>query len=400
MNLQDHLYSVSEITKEIKLLLEDSIPTIWVQGEVSNFKQHYSGHYYFTLKDSNAQLSAVMWSSRVRLMPFQLEDGMQVKAWGNIRVYEKSGRYQIDIIRMQPSGQGELQQAFEQLKRKLFEEGLFDEKYKKKIPAYPDTIGIITSESGAAIQDMIQVAQRRAPAVQLILLPVKVQGLGAGEKIASAVKVFNEYANVDLIILGRGGGSIEDLWPFNEEVLARAIFESQIPIVSAVGHEIDFTISDFVADLRAPTPSAAIEMTLPDQIEIKSYLMQYENRMQQIFFNRTQYLREKVESLKKSYGLRRPEDLVLQYIQQIDDLSGALNKNILRLHDNYREILNNLKHRLVNMSPQNVLKRGYSISYQKGQVITDIAAVNSKEQLETHLKNGKIHSKIISLNEG
>jgi len=398
--MNDHLYSISELTKEIKLLLEDTIPTIWVQGEVSNFKQHYSGHYYFTLKDANAQLSAVMWSSRVRLVPFQLEDGMMVKAWGNIRVYEKAGRYQLDVVRMQPSGQGELQQAFERLKNKLLAEGLFDDEYKKSLPPYPDRVGIITSESGAAVQDMIQITQRRAPGVQLVLRPVKVQGIGAAEDIAQAIRELNDYADVDLLIVGRGGGSIEDLWPFNEEVVARAIFDSEIPVVSAVGHEVDFTISDFVADLRAPTPSAAIEMTLPDQNEIKAYLSQYVDRMHQTFLKRISYLKERVDAYRNSYALRRPEDLVHQYIQELDELAVDLNKQMLRYIDYYREKLINLNQRLINMDPQNVLKRGYSITYQNGRMIPDISNVDEKTDLETQLHNGKIQSKIILIKKG
>jgi len=398
--MNDHLYSISELTKEIKLLLEDTIPTIWVQGEVSNFKQHYSGHYYFTLKDANAQLSAVMWSSRVRLVPFQLEDGMMVKAWGNIRVYEKAGRYQLDVVRMQPSGQGELQQAFERLKNKLLAEGLFDDEHKKSLPPYPDRVGIITSESGAAVQDMIQITQRRAPGVQLVLRPVKVQGIGAAEDIAQAIRELNDYADVDLLIVGRGGGSIEDLWPFNEEVVARAIFDSEIPVVSAVGHEVDFTISDFVADLRAPTPSAAIEMTLPDQNEIKAYLSQYVDRMHQTFLKRISYLKERVDAYRNSYALRRPEDLVHQYIQELDELAVDLNKQMLRYIDYYREKLINLNQRLINMDPQNVLKRGYSITYQNGRMIPDISNVDEKTDLETQLHNGKIQSKIILIKKG
>lgn len=247
-----NVLTVTELTKQIKLSLETSFSRIWVQGEISNFKQHTSGHLYFTLKDEGAQLSAVMWRSRVPYLTFPVEDGMKVIARGSITVYPPRGNYQIDIEQMQPVGLGELQVALERLKQKLAKEGLFDSAHKKPIPEFPECIGIITSETGAALQDIRSVLSRRHPSVGVILIPVHVQGVGAAEEIADAIGRMNRYGNVDVLIVGRGGGSLEDLWAFNEEIVARAIYASKIPIISAVGHEIDFSIADFVADLRVP----------------------------------------------------------------------------------------------------------------------------------------------------
>src|SRR5450830_1303089 len=259
---EKNILSVTEITHRIKGVLEMGFSEVWVQGEISNCKNHSSGHLYFTLKDGSASLSAVMWRSRVAQLLFRPNDGMKVIVWGNITVYEPRGNYQIDCLQIQPVGIGELQLAFDRLKQKLSAEGLFDEAHKKPLPEYPEKIGIVTSPTGAAIQDMLNILARRFPALEVIVAPVKVQGIGAAEEIAEAIQDLNSLSDIDVIIVGRGGGSLEDLWAFNEEVVARAIYSSRIPIVSAVGHEIDFSISDFVADLRAPTPSAAAELVV------------------------------------------------------------------------------------------------------------------------------------------
>ncbi|HDZ10569.1 MAG TPA: exodeoxyribonuclease VII large subunit, partial [Bacteroidetes bacterium] len=262
------IYTISEITRKIKRLLENAIPSIWLEGEISNFKRHSSGHIYFVLKDENSQISCVMWRGRNNGLYFTPQDGMKIQARGNVTVYEKRGNYQFEVLQMQPAGLGELQMALEQLKQSLKAEGLFDEQHKKKIPQYPEKIGIVTSPTGAAIRDLVSVVQRRFPSVQLILNPVRVQGAEAAGEIARAIDEFNAYGDVDVLIVGRGGGSLEDLWAFNEEVVARAIFRSKIPVISAVGHEIDFGISDFVADLRAPTPSAAAELVVRNREEL------------------------------------------------------------------------------------------------------------------------------------
>ena len=268
----DQVYTVSSLTRHIKELLETAFPPLWVIGEISNFKPHYSGHLYFTLKDSDSQISCVMWRSRAETTSVTLLDGLKVRIFGNIRVYERGGRYQLDAYKIEEAGVGDLQARFEELKKMLFEEGLFDEKFKKPIPPYPTRVGVITSTTGAAVRDILSVFRRRSPSIEIILRGVKVQGNGAAEEIARAIRLLNSYGNIDLLIVGRGGGSLEDLWAFNEEIVARAIFDSKIPVISAVGHEIDFTIADMVSDYRAPTPSAAAELGAPADSEIIDYI--------------------------------------------------------------------------------------------------------------------------------
>ncbi len=392
--LSSNIYSVSGITRIIKSLIEDNIPAVWIEGEISNFKPHYSGHIYFTLKDSGAQISAVLWKSRVAALTFGPEDGMLVQALGTIRLYEKSGRYQLDIIRMQPAGVGQLQLAFEKLKQKLDAEGLFDPAHKKSIPSFPEKIGIITSETGAAIKDITNIIHRRAPHVQLIVRNTKVQGIGAAEDIATAINEFNEQGEVDLIIAGRGGGSYEDLWAFNEEVVARAIYASNIPIISAVGHEIDFTISDFVSDLRAPTPSAAAELAVPDIRELKENILYFKKRLNDIIQSKIEISKERINYIRNSYGFKRPQDLLKQYALQVDDLNNKLEKSILNLIIQYREYCNQLKIRLDNLNPIKVLERGYSISYIGSNIIENIDQINLQSEMRTEIASGTILSTI------
>ena len=266
------ILSVSQLNHEIKTLLESTIPVLWIEGEISNLKLHSSGHIYFSLKDKESQISAVMWRSRSAQLFFTPQDGMKVHAFGKINVFHKRGYYQFDIIKLQPAGIGELQLAYEQLKQRLQEEGIFDEEHKRQIPEFPERIGIVTSPTGAAIQDLLNILNRRFPGLEIVLGPVKVQGEGAAQEIADAVDNFNKFGKADLLIVGRGGGSLEDLWAFNEEIVARSIFRSKIPVISAVGHEVDFTISDFVSDLRAPTPSAAAELAVPDRIDLLNHV--------------------------------------------------------------------------------------------------------------------------------
>jgi exodeoxyribonuclease VII large subunit len=392
--LSSNIYSVSGITRIIKSLIEENIPAVWVEGEISNFKQHYSGHVYFTLKDSEAQISAVFWKSRVASLDFDPEDGMLVQALGTIRLYEKSGRYQLDIIRMQPAGVGQLQLAFEKLKQKLDAEGLFDPSHKKSIPSFPEKIGIVTSETGAAIKDITNIIHRRAPHVQLIVRNTKVQGTGAAEDIATALKEFNKQSEVDLIIVGRGGGSYEDLWAFNEEIVARAIYGSNIPIISAVGHEIDFTISDFVSDLRAPTPSAAAELAVPDARELKENILYLKKRLNDIIISKIEISRERINYIKNSYAFNRPQDILKQYALQVDDLNNKLVKSISNLIIRYREYCNQLKLRLNNLNPIKVLERGYSISYIDSKIIENIDQVNLQSEMRTEIASGTILSTI------
>ena len=391
------IYSVSDITHVVKMLIEENIPAIWVEGEISNFKAHYSGHLYFTLKDENAQLSAVMWKSRTSNLSFTLEDGMLVQAYGNITLYEKSGRYQIDIIEMQPAGRGRLQAEFERLKHKLEAEGLFDVSHKKSIPRYPNSIGIVTSETGAALQDILNILKRRAPQVNIILRPVKVQGEGAAREIAEGVRELNIYKNLDLIIVGRGGGSLEDLWAFNEEIVARAIYNSEIPVIAAVGHEIDFTISDFVSDLRAPTPSAAAELAVPDRKELIENLLNLSKQLEVTYKNRINSLKEKIQSLAKSYGMRRPVDILHQYALQIDNLTGKLEKNFIDYMNQGRQKCEHLKMRLDNLNPKNVLRRGYSLTYYNGALVKSAEKLVKDAEIVTEFYKGAVNSKVTKI---
>ncbi len=395
-----HIFTVSELTHTIKQLLEENIPTIWLEGEVSNFKAHSSGHYYFTLKDEQAQISAVIWRSRVMNIDFKLKDGIRVQALGNVRVFERSGRYNFDIIHIQPAGVGRLQMEFERLKKQLAAEGLFDAKFKKPMPKFPRRIGVVTSDTGAAIRDIINVLKRRAPHVQIILRPVQVQGEGAAKDIAKAIREFNAYGQVDLLIVGRGGGSLEDLWAFNEEVVARAIFESEIPIISAVGHEIDFTIADFVADLRAPTPSAAAELAVPDFNEIKQSILLLAQRLRRAVLQKILHYRQQIISIQRSYGLRRLEDILHQNALRVDELTSQMIRNFEQNVNKFQKHVEQLNLRLLNLNPKKVLERGYSITYIKGRVLKDAARAQIGDEIKTELFKGELFGKVTKVEKG
>lgn len=387
-----HIYSVSELTTEVKVLLETSIPVIWLEGEISNITFHSSGHLYFSLKDRDAQISAVMWRSRNASLFFTPQDGMKVLAMGRITVYQKRGVYQFDVIKLQPAGIGELQMAFEQLKQKLQEEGLFDEEHKKEIPAYPDRIGIVTSPTGAAIQDLLNVLNRRYPGIEIVLAMVKVQGDGAAEEIAAAIDDFNAFGDVDVLIVGRGGGSLEDLWAFNEEIVARSIFRSGIPVISAVGHEIDFSISDFVADLRAPTPSAAAELAVPDRDELAHRIQMYRKQLVEFSIGRIQYERDRLKRLVTSYSFMRSPDLVRQQQQRLDELLHSMHITIAHQLEIHRNKLQGLTSRLLSLAPDSILKRGYSICYrtEDGEIIKEAKSVQPGEKINVQVYRGKI----------
>src|ERR1041384_4171807 len=295
------ILSVSELTRRIKGTLERGFTSVAVEGELSNFKHHSSGHFYFTIKDENAQIQGVMWRSRALTLAFTPQDGMKIIARGRVTVYEIRGVYQIDVADLRPLGTGELQLAFERLKQKLAALGYFETRRKKPIPRFPSRIGLVTSPTGAAIRDIVNIVSRRWPLSELILFPVSVQGAGAAAEIAGAVREFNSLKKVDVMIVGREGGSLEDLWAFNEEVVADAIFHSAIPVISAVGHEIDFTISDFVADLRAPTPSAAAELVVPNRAEMVEVVRNYCYTIQKYAIERLSSEREKITGIMRSY---------------------------------------------------------------------------------------------------
>lgn len=359
---QTQTLSVTDATRMIKTLLETTLPMMWVEGEISNFMHHSSGHMYFSMKDPNAQIPCVMWKGRNRSLHFRPQDGMKVLVNGRVTVYERRGQYQLDVWQMLPGGVGALQQAFEQLKIRLSEEGLFDEKYKKPLPKFPQRIGIVTSPTGAAIRDLHSVLSRRWPSAELILRPTLVQGAGAAEDIVRAIEEFNEYGEVDLLIVGRGGGSMEDLWAFNEESVARAIFHSKLPVVSAVGHEIDFTIADFVADLRAATPSAAAELVAPDARDIRQFIVQKITRAYALTKNVLKDSRVQLNSVCRSYGFKRPKDFILQNTQKLDELRRRLEISTTQRLNNDKFRLASLERQLNSLSFQNVLERGFTIT--------------------------------------
>jgi len=392
---REKILSVTDITRQIKGVLELGFPNILVQGEISNFKLHTSGHLYFTLKDEGAQLSAVMWRSRANQLLFKPTDGMKVIARGNISVYEPRGSYQLDCLQLQPLGVGELQQAFERLKKKLFEEGLFDEEYKKPIPEYPQRIGIVTSPTGAAIRDMISVFSRRMPALEIILVPVKVQGIGAAEEIADAINLLNKENAVDVMIVGRGGGSLEDLWAFNEEIVARAIFNSKIPVISAVGHEIDFSISDFVADLRAPAPSAAAELAVKDKNELIELIRNFCYTMQSSMTNSIASYKQTIDNLIHSYSFNKPQDLLRQRSQQVDEFNRRLDQSLRHYFELLSRKTDSLNLRMRSLNPRQVLKRGYSITRQNGKIVGGTKEVVVGKPAVIELTDGFADAEII-----
>lgn len=390
------VYNVGELTRIIKSILEDNLSSLWVEGEISEYTRHQSGHHYFTLKDSESVLSCVMWRGMTNSLTFTPQPGMKVIVQGRITVFEKGGRYQLEARTIQLSGEGELMAAFERMKAKLSEEGLFAVEHKKTIPRFPWKIGLVTSATGAAIRDLVSVANRRNPAVELIIYPARVQGGGAAEEIAHAIEAFNRYGEVDLLIVGRGGGSIEDLWCFNEEAVARAIYASKIPVISAVGHEVDFSIADLVADMRAPTPSAAAELAVPDAGELLRDLQDTKNRMQFSLENRIQRLREKIDWAKRSRAFSRPMDMLREYSQRLDEMRRRMETGeISRLErignrlDSYRSSLNAL-------NPLGVLKRGYSIVRRQpdSKVISDAGDLTKGDKVNITFHRGTASGKI------
>ena len=362
--------TVSELTKEIKQTLEDKFDQVSVEGEISNFKAHISGHWYFSLKDANASISCAMWKGFNNYVIFTPQDGMKVIINGKITIYPPRGNYQIDVRSMKPAGVGELQAAFEALKQKLSDEGLFNEEFKKPIPTFPKKIGIVTAIDGAAFKDMISVAKRRFPLVELVIAPTRVQGAGAAEMIVKSIELLNKHKEIDIIIVGRGGGSIEDLWAFNEEIVARAIFASEIPIISGVGHEIDFTIADFVADLRAPTPSAAMELATPDKNEFFAFISEFSYTTTQNLVDLCTGSYTKISDLLNSYGFRMPLDLVRRNSQQVDSLTYKLLQNIGNKMLVYNSKLSLLKQRIEAHDVKGTLKKGFVLVQQDSRYIT------------------------------
>ncbi|MEJ6950110.1 exodeoxyribonuclease VII large subunit [Natronospora cellulosivora (SeqCode)] len=399
--MEKNIFTITDITKYIKRLLTNDtiLSDFWLTGEISNFHHHGSGHMYFTLKDENSCISSIMFRGHNSRLKYEVENGMKVIAHGYISIYEPRGTYQLYIDQLEPAGKGALYLAYEQLKMKLEKEGLFDERHKKKIPVLPKKIGIITSPTGAAIRDIISVVKRRFDNVSALIVPSLVQGENASAQLVQAIDYLNKRNDIDLIIISRGGGSIEDLWPFNEENLARAVYNSSIPIISGVGHETDFTIVDFVADLRAATPSAAAELAISSRNELEKYLDNLYNRI----INNIQYKiedrKKKLVNLSHKRVLMNPEELLAKKIQRIDDLSRRIEWQMDKIYKESNEKLRILAARMESLNPLKTLARGYSISIKNNKTITDIKNVNIGDLLETKLTNGKIYSKVIDVEE-
>ncbi len=436
-NPERQVYTVTEITRSIKFSLETEFPLVWIEGEISNLRIPSSGHMYLTIKDEESQIKVVMFRSGKSQLKFEPKDGDQVIVKGKITVYEPRGEYQIVIDCMEPKGIGALQLAFQQLKEKLSKEGLFDDELKKTLPLLPQKIGIVTSPTGAAIRDILNIIDRRFPNLHVLIAPVKVQGEGAAQEIAAAVKDLNKIKDVDAIIVGRGGGSIEDLWAFNEEVVARAIFESKIPVVSAVGHEIDFTISDFVSDLRAPTPSAAAELVVRDKnILFKNIATLYKRllgnirgtlnesktelknlvsrkvlqdpltpiherqqrldeitlRMERAIKSFLQIQKEKNRTNKKHLFLLNPLNKIKQHKVLLREAEKKINSQMNFTLNISRNTLNAAMKRLNSVSPLSVLERGYAIcrTYPDEKVLKDSGKVSTGDLVKVQLSKGKL----------
>lgn len=384
------IFSVSEITQSIKFILESTFEQISIEGEISNFKAHGSGHWYFSLKDENSIINCTMWKGLNNYVFFTPEDGMKVIVSGRITVYPPRGSYQIDVRSMKPAGVGELQAAFERLKKKLFEEGLFDVESKKAIPTFPKKIGLITAADGAAVKDMISVAERRYPLVELIIVPTKVQGAGAAENIVENIRKLNLLKDIDVIILARGGGSIEDLWAFNEEIVAREIFKSKVPVISGVGHEVDFTIADFVADLRAPTPSVAMELATPDINELKSFVNESVLIFSKYIQNTVDDLRNRIDDNISSYVFRYPFEKINKNSQTLDlnvfKLINGIEKSLL----SKQNLLSLLSKSLEAHDLDRTLKRGFALIKQNSKFVTRKKNFNPAQTTSVKFYDGEV----------
>lgn len=420
--MQDKYITVTQLTRYIKFKLDndENLNHVFLKGEISNFKAHTRGHYYFTIKDENSRINAVMFASSASKLKFIPQDGMKILVTGRISVYEATGGYQIYVDDMLEDGLGALYIKYEQLKKKLAAEGLFDEIYKKPIPKFPNRIGIVTAPTGAAIKDILSTIKRRWPICETILFPSLVQGASAAPEVVKQINKAQEY-DLDVLIVGRGGGSIEDLWCFNDEEVARSIFNSKIPIISAVGHEIDFTISDYVADLRAPTPTGAAEMAVPDIKEFYNYLDQINIRLNKSMTRTIQNYRERLDYLMNSYVIKNPVSIYEVKEQKFDNLYEKLNLMMSHILGNTRTYLDNLivglnksviinlnnnKNRFTNslnklevLNPLLTIKRGYSITKKDNKVIKSINDINKNDIITIEVCDGIINSQVTSKEE-
>lgn len=439
--------TVTALTKYIKRKfdVDPHMQDVWLKGEISNFKQHSRGHMYFTLKDQNARLSVVMFAGQNRNLVFKPQEGMKVLVRGEVTVYEANGSYQMYIKEMQPDGVGSLFLAYEELKKKLSQEGLFSPEHKKALPKYPRAVGVITSPTGAAVRDIITTLKRRYPLTKIIVIPALVQGVNAAPSIVKAIQLANQQPELDVLIIGRGGGSIEELWAFNEEVVAREIFASKLPVISAVGHETDFTIADFVADMRAPTPTAAAELAVPHINELMERLSDRKFRLHRASNKLMQHYKDRLTSLQKSYAFRFPKNLYAQKQQDLDrvldDLDMSMKRMVERKHMKWEQLSSLLvrnhpkkqweaeklsleqrttmltklmqqalqkkqwefQHKLTKidgLSPLKIMNRGYSLAYQQdGTIIKSVDQAKEGDTIQVHLQDGQIACEIQEVKE-
>jgi exodeoxyribonuclease VII large subunit len=409
--------TVGELSRKIKKTLDESLRPLWVAGEISNFKTYPSGHLYFTLKDEEAQINCVIWKGNTRNLAFSPDNGLEVLAYGKVDVYIVRGQYQLIVEKMEPRGAGALALQFEQLKKRLEAEGLFDSARKRPLPFLPRTVGIVTSRTGAVIQDMLRTLAHRCPVVNVVVYPVKVQGEGAAEEVAAAIAHLNAaMPDLDVMIVGRGGGSMEDLWAFNEEPVARAIFASKIPVVSAVGHETDTTIADFVADVRAKTPTDAAMLVVPKLTDLLATLEDYDAKLRRALRSRAELARSTLERFRTSHALMEPAALAVRHGQRLDELHGRLGVGLTatvalvrermgvlartmaaelgHLAKAARERTASTARHLEAVSPVAVLGRGYSITSRDGHVVKKAAEVAPGDVLDTRLGEGSIRSRV------
>lgn len=397
MKYENMAVSVSQLNSYIKNKIADDeyLNNILVKGEISNFKNHYTGHMYFTLKDENSLIKCVMFKGYAEKLDFMPKDGMKVFVFGGVSVYERDGVYQIYAKAMQEDGIGVLYKKYEELKQKLEEQGYFDENHKQRIPMYPKTIGVLTSQTGSVVKDIINVSTRRNPNVNIRIYPVPVQGEGAAEKISDGIKFMNENKIADVLILARGGGSLEDLWPFNEEIVAHAIYNSEIPIISAVGHETDFSISDFVADLRAPTPSAAAELAVPDVYELKQKINTFQKRLRMNLLKKVEIMKLRYEKCMSSRIFKEPlrniNDNYLKIDSYIKRLEIAIKTKQKEEKTKYIELVTKLD----TLSPLKTLTRGYSLVENKGKIMKSSKDLNTGDKINIRFVDGNKEAQIL-----
>lgn len=391
--------TVTQLTARLKGVMEETFPFVWVSGEISNCKQASSGHVYFTLKDEGAQLAAIMWRGAAQRLKFKLKDGLKVLAAGPIQLYETRGQYQLIAEMLEPQGVGALELAFRQLRQKLEAEGLFHPDRKRPWPAFPRRIALVTSPSGAAVRDMLQVIARRWPRANIVVVPVPVQGAEAAPQIAAALRRVHLIPHVDVVICGRGGGSLEDLWAFNEEIVARAIFECLVPVISAVGHEIDITIADLVADKRALTPSEAAELVVPLESDVRMLLEQVRQRLTSALQYQAQQARFQVERLAQRPCLSRPFDRIRELEADVDDLEERMTRAMQQQVDSIRHQLGTVSASLNALSPLSVLDRGYSLTkrLEDGSLIRDVDSLKPGDRISTLFSYGSVISEVVTV---